>query len=152
MSGNLRAIWVKRNKRGPMDPAERGVLVAGRGLVGNADQGRRRQVTLIEEEVWRQVVGELGAEVSPTARRANLMVSGVALARSRGRILLVGPTRLRILGETVPCERMDEAFSGLRQALRPDWRGGVFAEVLGGGEITVGDEVGWEEETLPLPE
>jgi hypothetical protein len=31
-----------------MDPATVATLVAGRGLVGNADQGRRRQVTVIE--------------------------------------------------------------------------------------------------------
>lgn len=151
MSGTLRAIWIKRAKRGPMDPAERGVLVAERGLAGNADQGRRRQVTLIEEEVWSQVERELGARVPPTARRANLMISGIPLPHSRGRMLVIGPTRLRVLGETVPCERMDEAFPGLRRTLKPGWRGGVFAEVVTGGEIAVGDEVAWEEEALPTP-
>ena len=50
-SGTLVAIWRKRARRGPMDGALAGELVAGRGLAGNADQGRRRQVTLIEEGV-----------------------------------------------------------------------------------------------------
>ncbi len=35
--------WVKRFKRGPMDPAASADLVAGRRLAGNADQGRRRR-------------------------------------------------------------------------------------------------------------
>jgi MOSC domain-containing protein YiiM len=39
---------------------------------------------------------------------------------------------------------MDEALDGLRAALAVNWGGGVFAEVLGDGEIRVGDEVGWE--------
>jgi len=37
--GEVRAIWLKRFKRGPMDSAESATLKAGKGLVGNANQG-----------------------------------------------------------------------------------------------------------------
>jgi MOSC domain-containing protein YiiM len=141
--GTLAAIWVKRARRGPMDGALVGELVAGRGLVGNADQGRRRQVTLLEEEVWARLTSELGAEVSTAGRRANLVLRGLPLAESRGRELAIGPCRLRILGETKPCERMDEAVPGLRSLMFPDWRGGAFAEVLLGGSIRIGDRAEW---------
>jgi MOSC domain-containing protein YiiM len=128
-----------------MDLASTGRLLAGRGLVGNADQGRRRQVTVIEQEAWEQLMHQLDGSVSPAARRANLMVSGVSLAESRDRVLRVGACRLRIGGETRPCERMDEALPGLRAAMRVGWSGGVFGEVLADGEIAVGDDVMWEE-------
>jgi MOSC domain-containing protein YiiM len=128
-----------------MDPVPTGKLVAGRGLAGSADQGRRRQVTLIERESWDRLMGELNASISPAARRANLLVSGIRLAQSRDRVLWVGRCRLRIAGETKPCERMDEALAGLRRAMAVDWGGGVFAEVLDDGDISVGDEVVWEE-------
>ena len=41
--GAVRAIWLKRFKRGPMDPQETATLRAGKGLVGNANQGGRRR-------------------------------------------------------------------------------------------------------------
>ncbi|HEX2081616.1 MAG TPA: MOSC domain-containing protein [Longimicrobium sp.] len=143
--GELAAIWIKRVKRGPMDPVDAGTLVAGRGLVGNADQGRRRQVTLIEEEAWRAVMEELGAGVHPSSRRANLMLRGIRLPHTRGRVLRIGGCRLQVGGELTPCKLMDDVLPGLQAALRPDWRGGVFAAVLDDGDIRVGDPVRWEE-------
>jgi MOSC domain-containing protein YiiM len=137
----LEAIWIKRAHRGPMDPAPRAAIVAGRGIVGNADQGGRRQVTIIAREVFEELHRTLGAGVEPVMRRANLMVSGIALPDTRGRMLQVGTVRIRINGETRPCERMDEAFLGLRAALGVDGRGGVYGEVLDDGEIAVGDQV-----------
>lgn len=147
-SGRLRAIWIKRFKRGPMDPRPHASLVAGRGLTGNANQGGRRQVTLLTAEGWTDAISELGglgAALDPSLRRANLLVSGLRLEKTRGRILRIGSCRLRVFSETTPCYQMDEAWPGLQRALRPAWRAGVCAEVLEGGEIAVGDEVRWEE-------
>lgn len=147
VEGRLEAIWIKRMKRGPMDPAESAELIAGRGIVGNANQGGKRQVTIIEQEVWRHLMDELGGTLPPSARRANLMLSHLPLVESRGRILRIGTCRIRIYGETRPCERMDEALPGLREAMYPNWNGGAFGEIIQGGRITVGDNASWEPET-----
>ena len=37
-SGRLESIWIKRFRHGPMDRADAVQLVAGRGIVGNANQ------------------------------------------------------------------------------------------------------------------
>ena len=144
--GVLEAIWVKRVHRGPMDARESATLIAGKGLEGSVGRSSRRQVTLIEREVWDALMRETGANAPPSTRRANLMVSGVPLFDTRKRILRIGDTRLEIAGETKPCERMEEAVPGLRAAMYRDWRGGAFAKVIAGGVIRVGDTVEWVQE------
>jgi MOSC domain-containing protein YiiM len=126
-----------------MDPAERASLVASRGLVGNANQGGHRQVTLLSEEHWHELTAHLDSP-DPISRRANLLLTGIDLRDSRGKTLCIGGCRIRIHGETRPCERMDEACDGLRSALSVPWGGGAFGEILDGGEIAVGDSVVWE--------
>jgi MOSC domain-containing protein YiiM len=143
-TGILQRIWLKRAKGGPMDPVASALLEAGAGLRGNANRGGRRQVTIISDARWRELMRALKADLPPQARRANLMVSGIDLENSRGRVLRVGDTRLRINGETRPCERMEEAQTGLQALMRERWGGGAFAEVLEGGEIQVGAPVRWE--------
>lgn len=143
--GRIAAIWIKRMKRGPMDPVERATLHAGVGLEGNADQGGKRQVTLIDRARWRDAERELGVEVAHTARRANILTEGLDYRESRGRVVALGSVRVRIFGETRPCERMNEAHPRLQEALRPDWRAGAYGEVLDDGEIAVGDGAEWGE-------
>ena len=143
--GRLEAIWIKRAHRGKMDEVANARVIAGQGLEGNVDRSRRRQITIIEREMWDTFMKQLDADISPSGRRANLMVSGVRLTETRGRRLRVGPVRFAIGGETTPCERMDEALPGLRAAMQPNWGGGVFAQVVDDGVIAVGDTVSWDD-------
>jgi MOSC domain-containing protein YiiM len=126
-----------------MDPVRSAVVEPGIGLLGNANRGGRRQITIISSRRWAELMDTLDADVPPSARRANLLISGIDLADSRGRTLRVGDARLLINGETRPCERMEEALPGLQAAMRERWGGGVFAEVVDGGEIRIGDPVQW---------
>jgi MOSC domain-containing protein YiiM len=149
MTGRLEGIWVKRAKRGPMDAAETASLVAGRGLAGGVGQSGLRQVTILSRETWERLTHDLPGPPEPGVRRANLMVSGVDLAHSRNKLLSVGRVRIRIVGETRPCEQMDVACPGLRSRLEEPWGGGAFGEVLDDGEITLGDPVTLTDAPLP---
>lgn len=131
-----------------MDKVKFAELIVHRGLEGNANQGGKRQVTLVDRDAWKEMTAEMGIEVDPSQRRANLLLNGISLRRTRGQILRIGETRLQIAGETRPCKRMEVACEGLRKAMEPNWRGGVYGEVLAGGRICIGDRVCWEEKML----
>lgn len=143
--GRVERLWVKRAKLGPMD-AVREVQLDDKGIVGNANRGGQRQVTIIEAEVWARHMAALEGDLDPARRRANILVSGCTLAGMRGRTLRIGECRLLIRGETKPCERMDEALTGLREQMFPDWGGGAFGFVVDGGTIREGDIVTWDDD------
>lgn len=141
--GKVERIFIKRAKGGRMDDEPHALLRAGRGILGNANQGGRRQVTILSVERWSELMAQLGSTLSPRARRANIVVSGIDLQETRGRTLMVGACRLLIGGETRPCEQMEAALPGLQAAMRERWGGGAFAAVIDDGEINVGDHVDW---------
>ena len=123
--------------------------VPGKGLAGCASNSKTRQVTIIEREVWDELMKDVGGNASPSTRRANLMVSGLPLANTRNKLLRVGSVLLRIAGETRPCEAMEEAVAGLQSAMNRNWGGGAFAQVLEEGDIAVGDPVEWAGRVIP---
>jgi hypothetical protein len=61
----LEQIWIKRVHRGPMDAADRALVVAGKGIVGNANQGGKRQVTIVSNKHWGEVTAPLGDVPDP---------------------------------------------------------------------------------------
>jgi len=137
----LEQIWIKRMRGGPMDAAESARVIAGKGIVGNANQRGKRQVTIVSNKHWEQVTAPLGDTPDPRLRRANLLVSDIDFADARGKILKVGSVRIRIYGETRPCEQMENAVPGLKKAMSVPWGGGAHGEILDDGEIAVGDSV-----------
>ena len=152
-SGIIEQIWLKRAKRGPMDPVASASVRTQRGLVGNANQRGRRQITLLEAERWTEHLAALGRDddpsLGPIRRRANVLVRGIPLVNSRGRVLRIGAVRVQIAGETKPCHQMDEVHPGLQAVMRPAWGGGAFAMILDDGEIAVGDPICWDDASEP---
>jgi MOSC domain-containing protein YiiM len=115
--------------------------IVGKGLDGDQPRAFKRQVTLLSLEAWQQATAELGAELAPCTRRANVIISGVDLSTTVGKHVQIGAIRMEIHGETLPCSLMDAAQQGLKDALAPNMRAGVFGAVLEGGKVAVGDEV-----------
>ena len=140
----LEQIFIKRMKRGPMDPVQNAGVVAGKGIVGNANQGGKRQVTIVSAKHWKEVTAPLGQTPDVKVRRANLVVSNIDFSDSHGKILKIGSVRIRIYGDTRPCEQMEMAAPGLQAAMKVPFGGGAFGEILDDGEIAVGDPVSFD--------
>ena len=112
-----------------------------RGAVKPGGRGRR-QVTLMERRDWDAAMADLDRDIPWQERRVNLLVDGLDLPQSPGAQLRIGADVLvSVTGECDPCSRMETIAAGLKAALTPDWRGGVTAKVISGGEIAVGDEI-----------
>lgn len=143
--GKLIGIARRDRKRGAMQKLSSAEVDSSSG-VANDFRGRpgKRQVTILSNEAWRAACSEAGADLHWTTRRANLLVENLHLPQQPGRVVCIGDLRLEITMETAPCSRMDEQHHGLRDALAPDWRGGVCCRVLSGGTIRVGDTVSVE--------
>jgi MOSC domain-containing protein YiiM len=115
--------------------------VPGTGLRGDQKRGHTRQVTLLAAESWDAATAELSVDAPPQSRRANVVIRGLDLEDTIGRRLRLGPVLIQVHGETDPCEMMDRVAPGLKQALTPHRRAGVFGAVIEGGAIAVGDPV-----------
>ena len=138
----LEAIFLRPAARLPVRAVASAVAVAGVGLAGDHAGGGKRQVTLLSQEAWSAACAQLGRAVEPAVRRANLLVRGVDLGACIGKALRIGEVVIDVLGETRPCELLDDAGGvGLCAALRPDRRGGVFGAVRSAGELVVGAPV-----------
>ena len=149
-TGRLAGIARHSGPRAPMEELSRARVTVEAGIEGDsrgaALRMKGRQVALIEAESWDAAMVALGLSgdeaLSWSVRRANLLVEGVRLPRDYGHVIAIGASlRIETTMECDPCRRMDEIRPGLRQALAPDWRGGVLGVVVSDGEIAVGDEV-----------
>jgi len=139
--GSLTRIFLRPSARTPVREVQATIAVPGAGLTGDHAGGGNRQITLLDEAAWRDACAELGQQLSPGARRANLVLSGVDLGSAIGRALRIGPCLIRVIAETRPCRLMDDVADGLQKALDPGRRGGVYGRVLEGGEVRVGAPV-----------
>ena len=140
--GRLVGIARRKEKRAAMETLESAEVREESG-VANDFRGKpgKRQVTLVSASAWAAVCEELGQEIPWTTRRANFLIEGVNFPKRTGDVIEVGGVRLLVTMEVDPCSRMEEQVAGLKQAMTPDWRGGVACTVLKGGTVRLGDDV-----------
>jgi MOSC domain-containing protein YiiM len=122
--------------------------IAGAGLEGDRYCQERgtfskklssNQITLIEAEALEAAERDYGLELSAEESRRNVLTCGVAL-HLVGREFQIGEVRLRGLKLCEPCTHLQQLTGkAVLKALRH--RGGLRAEILGGGVIKVGEKI-----------
>jgi MOSC domain-containing protein YiiM len=135
------AIALRPARKVPMQEVSAVQAAADGGLDGDHPASPDRGITLLAKAQWDSVVRELGVNLPWHTRRANVLVEGMNLAELIGKTVHLGEIEVAVKAETKPCARMDEIHPGLRAALEPDCRGGVYGRITVGGSITVGDAV-----------
>ncbi len=135
------AIAVRTEKNGPMQEIDTVVVTPDDGLEGDLPAPSHRRITLLSTDQWSQTTGELGADLPWHTRRANILLNGGSLEGLIGSTVQLGELKIRVNAETRPCGLMDKIHMGLREALVPDCRGGVYGEIVEGGTIKVGDQL-----------
>lgn len=146
---SVEKLWIRPQKGAAPEAVAHVEAVAGTALRGDHATDELRQITMIDAAAWRAACEELGVDVDPIARRANVLIDGsiggFRLADTIGRTLRLGDVRIAVRGETVPCSVMDQAQAGLTKALVPDCRGGVFGQILNDGVVALGASVELDE-------
>ena len=140
-TGIIKAIAWRAAKGDPVRESDHCRVNRNTGIDGENRKPGKRSITLISIERWRDVCEELGVQVPWTIRRANLLVEGLDLSSAIGKPIQIGEVRVWIHGETKPCQLMDDQHQGLRETMKPNFRGGVYGQVLNEGTIHIGDTV-----------
>lgn len=141
--GSVAGILTSPDAEGPLGRVDSVEAVAGRGLVGDryhdgrgtfSGPGRGYELTLVEAEVLESV------DLSWEHARRNIVTRGIALNSLAGHRFTIGEVECigRRLAE--PCAHLENLTRpGL---LRPlVHRGGLRADILEGGTISIGDSV-----------
>ena len=141
-NGELIGIAMRKKSRAPMELVDTADISIDLGIDGDfRGKHKKHQITLLAKEDWEDTCADLGTNMPWTTRRANLLTKKISFENTTGSHLQIGDIVLQVTGETQPCYRMDEAYSGLQEALAPNWRGGILCLVLTGGRIQIGDSI-----------
>lgn len=120
------------------------------GIRGDAHAGHwHRQVSVLSAEEI-AAFNEKGAGVQPGAFGENLVVEGIDLRRLPvGTLLQSGDVLLELTQIGKECHNHCAIYQKMGDCIMP--REGVFARVLAGGKIAVGDEISVQPRTAPFP-
>ncbi len=137
----LKAICISEKKGTKKYPVERALLVENLGVKGDAHAGRwHRQVSLLPLAAI-DAFRASGAEVTDGAFGENLILDGPEDLKSLplGTRFLIGDAVLELSQIGKECHDHCAIFDKMGRCIMPVE--GVFAVVIKGGEIRVGDEV-----------
>lgn len=142
MTGKLKAVCISREKGTAKQSVGSCKIIENYGLEGDAHAGSARQVSLLSEEALNDFRRRWDdkTEIYPGVFAENLLIEGLDLkGYPIGTVIRIGDVVLKIsqIGKT--CHSGCKIMKQTGECIMP--REGVFAEVIRGGKVSVGDEV-----------
>jgi len=150
MTGRVEGVFIAAKGAELPRAVEGATAVPGRGLEGDRyfeaagtfsqQEGTGRDLTLIESEALGGLLEQTGIALGPAAARRNVLTAGVSLNELVGKRFLVG--EVECIGRRLcdPCDHLQKLTEpGVLRGLVD--RGGLRADIVGGGRIAVGDEL-----------
>ena len=146
MNGRVEAIFLSPEHGELPEPVDRVNARAGRGLEGNryywndGSAPRGCAITLIASEAVEAVASEGDVSVEPAATRRNVLTSGIDVNALVGQRFRIGTVECEGVELCEPCQSLEAMTQpGMIKAFVH--RGGLNADILTDGEISVGDAV-----------
>ena len=146
MDGRVEAIFVTSEHGELPTPVQRVPARAGCGLEGNryywadGDAPPGRAVTLVAAEAMEAVASEGDVSIEPAATRRNVLTRGIDVNDLVGKRFRIGAVECVGVELCEPCSHLESMTQpGAIKALVH--RAGLNADIVGNGEISVGDTV-----------
>ena len=140
MKGYIKAVCISRERGTIKQNVQEAVLIPQHGLEGDAHAGTwHRQVSLLSQDKVEEF-NQRGGMAGPGDFGENILLEGIDLAALPvGTILECGTVRLKITQIGKECHHHCQIYQRVGDCIMP--REGIFAEVLSGGKIAVGDQI-----------
>ncbi len=139
--GTVESLHLHVGRSMPMVTVQAATLVAGSGIPGDDKAGLPipgSNITLIAAEGIEAMASETGIALAPGETRRNVVTRDVDLDALIGRRFRVGTAICRGVKPCNPCNHLEEVTRpGVRAGL--GGRGGLRADVVGGGLVRPGD-------------
>ena len=144
MSGRVEGIYVAAEHGELPEPVDSVRAHAGRGLEGNRyffdEAAPGTALTLIAAEAVEAMEREHGISIEPRESRRNVVTRGIDVNELVGNRFRVGDVQCRGVELCEPCTTLESMTKpGVIKGLVH--RGGLNADILSDGEISIGDAV-----------
>jgi len=144
------SIHIAFSAGAPISSVQNIRAVAGKGLEGDRyyaglgtysrEPGSGREITLMEIESTEALSRDYGIDIDAAQARRNIVTCHAALNHFVGREFKIGNVVLRGTRLCEPCSHLEKLTArGIMRGLIH--RGGLRAEIVTGGTISVGDEI-----------
>ncbi|MFL6011640.1 MAG: MOSC domain-containing protein [Gaiellaceae bacterium] len=145
MAGRVESIYIAAQKGDLPQSVESVRAIAGRGLAGNryfydGDAPSGRALTLIAAEAVEAMEREHGISIEARESRRNVVTRGIDVNELVGKRFRVGDVECEGVELCEPCKTLESMTKpGVIKGLTH--RGGLNADILSDGEISIGDAV-----------